>query len=126
MRVPLVEGEEPTPLVRVMAAADSGNGVSATLDWNEWLFINTDLTVHLHRMPEGEWVCLDAVTIPEPNGIGMADTRLSDERGADRARRAEPAGGPALAGREADRAGDARCRPGRSSRSGTLARYCWW
>ena len=81
MRVPLVDGEEPSPLVRVMAAADSGNGVSAILDWNEWLFINTDLSVHLHRMPEGEWVCLDAVTIPEPHGVGMADTRLSDERG---------------------------------------------
>ena len=81
MRVPLVEGEEPSPLVRVMAAADSGNGVSAILDWKEWLFINTDLSVHLHRLPEGEWVCLDAVTIPEPNGIGMADTKLWDERG---------------------------------------------
>jgi hypothetical protein len=81
MRVPLVEGEEPSPLVRVMAAADSGNGVSAILDWNEWLFINTDLSVHLHRMPVGEWVCLDAVTIPQPNGVGMADTKLSDELG---------------------------------------------
>jgi Thioesterase-like superfamily len=81
MRVPLVEGEEPSPFVRVMAAADSGNGVSAILDWKEWLFINTDLSVHLHRMPEGEWVALDAVTIPEPNGIGMADTKLSDRRG---------------------------------------------
>ncbi len=38
--------------------------------------------MHLHRMPEGEWVCLDAVTLPEPNGVGMADTRLFDERGA--------------------------------------------
>ena len=81
MKVPLVEGEEPSPLVRVMAAADSGNGVSAVLDWNEWLFINTDLSVHLHRMPEGEWIGLDAVTIPEPNGVGMADTKLLDERG---------------------------------------------
>src|SRR5690606_32890214 len=26
MRVPLVEGEEPSPLVRVLAAADSGSG----------------------------------------------------------------------------------------------------
>jgi hypothetical protein len=33
-------------------------------------------------MPAGEWVCLDAVTLPEPNGIGMADTRLFDQRGA--------------------------------------------
>src|SRR5262249_19900489 len=65
----------------VLVAADSGNGVSAALDWQRYLFINVDLSVHLHRMPEGEWVCLDAVTYPEPDGIGMADTRLLDERG---------------------------------------------
>jgi Acyl-CoA thioesterase C-terminal domain/Acyl-CoA thioesterase N-terminal domain len=81
MAVPLLPDEEPTPLQRVLAAADSGNGVSAALDWNRYLFINVDLTVHLHRMPDGEWVCLDAVTLPEPNGVGMADTRLLDERG---------------------------------------------
>ena len=49
MRHPLVEGEEPTPLQRVLVAADSGNGVSAALDYRRYLFINTDLTVHLHR-----------------------------------------------------------------------------
>ena len=81
MRLPLVEGEEPTPLQRVLVAADSGNGVSATLDWSAYLFINVDLTVHLHRLPAGEWVCLDAVTTPEPTGIGLADTALHDERG---------------------------------------------
>ena len=37
--------------------------------------------MHLHRLSQGEWVCLDAVTLPEPKGIGMADTRLLDERG---------------------------------------------
>ncbi len=81
MRHPLVAGEEPTPLQRVLVAADSGNGVSATLDWRRFLFINVDLSVHLHRMPAGEWVCLDAVTIPEPTGIGISDTTLYDERG---------------------------------------------
>lgn len=81
MRQPLVAGEEPTPLQRVLVAADSGNGVSATLDWSKFLFINVDLTVHLHRMPAGEWVCLDAITIPEPTGVGIADTALYDERG---------------------------------------------
>jgi len=81
MRVPLVHGEEPTPLDRVLVAADSGNGVSATLDWSRFLFINVDLTVHLHRPPMGEWVCLDAITIPERSGIGIADTALYDERG---------------------------------------------
>ena len=32
-------------------------------------------------MPEGEWVCVDAVTLPQPNGIGTAESVLSDERG---------------------------------------------
>jgi len=80
-RVPLVEGEDTSPLGRVLIAADAGNGVSATLDWRRYLFINTDLSVHLKRLPEGEWVGLDAVTYPEPHGIGLADTALWDERG---------------------------------------------
>jgi hypothetical protein len=79
MRVPLVEGEDPTPLQRVLVAADSGNGVSAALDWREYLFINTDLSVHLLRPPSGEWVCLDAVT--HVDGLGLSDTALWDERG---------------------------------------------
>lgn len=81
MRVPLIEGEEPQPLDRVLAAADSGNGVSAPLDYHRYIFINTDLTVNLRRLPEGEWVCLDAVTYPEPSGIGLSDSVLHDERG---------------------------------------------
>jgi Thioesterase-like superfamily len=81
MRHPLVAGEDPTPLERVMVAADSGNGVSATLDWRRYLFINVDLSVHLHRLPEADWVCLDALTLPEATGVGLTDTLLRDERG---------------------------------------------
>ena len=32
-------------------------------------------------MPEGEWVCVDAVTRPQPNGIGTAESELSDGEG---------------------------------------------
>jgi Thioesterase-like superfamily len=78
-RVPLVAGEETTALQRVFIAADSGNGVSAALDWRRFLFINTDLTVHLLREPAGEWVCLDAVT--RVDGLGLTETALFDERG---------------------------------------------
>jgi hypothetical protein len=78
-RVPLVEGEKPMPLQRVLVAADSGNGVSAALDWRTHHFINTELTVHLLRPLEGDWVCLDAVT--RVDGLGLAETALWDERG---------------------------------------------
>lgn len=80
-RVALVPGEDLSPLQRVLLVADSGNGVSATLDWRRFVFINVDLTVHLHRHPRGEWVCLDAVTRPEADGIGISDTALYDETG---------------------------------------------
>jgi hypothetical protein len=79
--VPLVEGEEPSPLQRTMVIADVGNGISAVLNPLEYLFINVDLTVHLERMPEGEWVCVDAVTRPRPNGVGSAESELCDGRG---------------------------------------------
>lgn len=82
MRYPLVPGEVPSPVQRVMCAADSGNGVSLALDVRRYTFMNPDLTVYLHRMPVGEWVCLDARTIPQSNGIGLAETRLLDEQGA--------------------------------------------
>jgi hypothetical protein len=81
MRRPLVAGEEPTPLQRALIAADVGNGISAVLDYRSYVFINVDLTVHFERMPEGEWVCVDAVTRPQPTGIGTAESVLSDQRG---------------------------------------------
>ena len=81
MRQPLVDAEEPSPLQRTLVAADVGNGVSATLDYRSFLFINVDLTVHLERLPVGEWVCVDAITLPQPNGIGTAESVLSDGEG---------------------------------------------
>jgi hypothetical protein len=81
MRLPLVEDEQPSPLTRVLVAADSGNGVSSVLDFRKYLFVNTDLSVHLVRYPRGEWVCLQAVTLIDSAGIGLADTALYDEQG---------------------------------------------
>ncbi len=81
LKYPIVAGTDPSPLERALAAADSGNGVSSVLDWSAYLFINTDLTVTLHRQPAGEWVCLDAATYPQPHGIGLAESALYDEKG---------------------------------------------
>lgn len=77
-RIPLVLGEEPSPLERVLVVADSGNGVSATADPRALLFVNTDLSVHLVRPLQGEWVGLSARTMMDPGGFGQADTALSD------------------------------------------------
>jgi hypothetical protein len=81
MRVPLVEGEEPSARDRVLVAADSGNGVSGPLDYRRYVFINADLSVALLRFPEGEWVCLDSVSYAGQDGVGLSDTALLDESG---------------------------------------------
>ena len=80
----------------MLVAADSGNGVSAALDYHEYVFINTDLTVQLVREPAGEWVCLDAVTRIGPEGVGLAESALSDESRAARPGHANAAGPPPL------------------------------
>jgi Thioesterase-like superfamily len=81
LRVPVVAGEAITPLQRVAVAADFGNGASAALDWTRYVFINPDLTLYLHREAVGEWVCLDARTIIDPDGIGLAQSVVRDARG---------------------------------------------
>jgi Thioesterase-like superfamily len=80
-RAPLVDGEEPTPLQRILLVADSGNGAAAPLDIREWLFVNTELTVHLHRPPSGTWMAVDAQTTVGPSGMGTVAGLLFDEHG---------------------------------------------
>lgn len=81
LRVPLVEGEEPSGLQRLMTLADCGNGVSSSLPIGEWMFINPDLTVHLSRYPAGEWLCIDAATTADRRGFGVATSTLYDAQG---------------------------------------------
>jgi acyl-coenzyme A thioesterase PaaI-like protein len=82
LRRPIIDDEEPTPLMRVAAVADFGNGVSAELDFARTTFVNPDLVVHLRRLPTGAWVLLDARTEIEPGGGATAVSGLHDERGA--------------------------------------------
>jgi hypothetical protein len=81
LRHPLLPGEPLTPLARLAAAADFGNGVAFVLPFHEYLFINADLTISLDRRPRGEWVALDAKTLLTPGGIGWAESILHDELG---------------------------------------------
>lgn len=81
MRHLLLEGEVPSPYQRVAVAADSGNGVSAVLDYERYSFVNSDLTINLLRRPVGEWICLDARTALGSEGGGLAESALYDAQG---------------------------------------------
>jgi hypothetical protein len=80
-RVALVAGEATTPLESLVIAADSASGAAVILDHATTTFVNGDLTIALHREPDGEWICLDAATTGERHGIGLTRARLWDERG---------------------------------------------
>lgn len=78
---PLIAGRENTPLQRVVATADFCNGVSRALDYDKWVFMNPDLTVHVSRYPEGEWLALAAESTYGHQGRGLATGTLWDQAG---------------------------------------------
>jgi hypothetical protein len=81
LRHPLIAGRQLTMIERVAVAADSGNGISAVLDFRRYVFVNNDLSINLFRPPEGEWICIDARTLLGPSGGGLAEARIFDAAG---------------------------------------------
>lgn len=80
-RLPLVEGEQPSPTQRAVLVADGASGVSSALDFRTHLFSNLDLNLSFLRVPEGPWVAVDAVSSVDAAGGGSTVTRLGDRRG---------------------------------------------
>ena len=81
LRGEVVAGEEPSQLERVAAAADFANGLSWILPIADWLYVNTELTIHLAREPQGEWIGLDARTSMSGAGFGLSTATLHDLHG---------------------------------------------
>jgi hypothetical protein len=81
LRHPVLAGTVPSPMQRVAAACDSGNGVSSVLPFESWLFVNPDLNANVHRHPRGEWIGLDAQTLLGDRGAGTAVCQIYDEQG---------------------------------------------
>jgi hypothetical protein len=91
LNVPLVAGEETTPLVRVATASDSTYSVAfvakvmsdpRALGADRAISINPDTTLNLHRPLRGEWVCLQGWSHLDESGAGTAFARIFDETGA--------------------------------------------
>ncbi|HEV7877403.1 thioesterase family protein [Bradyrhizobium sp.] len=78
---PIVEGAAISQMMRAVVAADFCNGTSSVLDFDEWTFLNADLTVSLARPPVGDWILLDAETWIGSDGAGIAAGRLGDING---------------------------------------------
>lgn len=76
----LVEGEPWTPFSRVAVAADFAspfaNAGEAGLQ-----YINSDVTVYLHREPVSEWVGFEVVNHGATDGVAIGECFLHDEQG---------------------------------------------
>src|SRR5918993_3904675 len=81
LRRPVVGDEEPTGVQRAAAAPDLGNGGWWVLPVADLIFPNPDLTLHLARPPHGEWIGLDALTLPSDLGMAMAESAVYDDHG---------------------------------------------
>ncbi len=77
---PLVEGEELTPLVRAVMAADVTNPLS---NWGDegLQYINADMTVYFSRLPLGEWIGLEVTDHLDADGVAVGQSRLHDRAG---------------------------------------------
>ena len=78
---PIVDGAPISAAMRAAIASDFCNGVSSPLDPQQWSFVNGDTTVHLARLPIGEWILVDAATILGGSGGGIASAALADRDG---------------------------------------------
>jgi hypothetical protein len=81
LKVPLVEGEPATPLEHLLVMGDAASGISAALDWTRFSFANIDFSVVLERLPAGDWLAMDARTVPGDAGAGVCTGTLFDQRG---------------------------------------------
>lgn len=79
---PLADGVPLTPAARAAAAGDFGNGIGPPLPMGPYRYLNPDLTVDLHRLPDGPWVGLDASSVADVSGSGLTTSTLFDTRGA--------------------------------------------
>ncbi len=79
--VPLVDSEPTTAVQRLAMVVDSANGAGAALDPEQFVFMNTDTAVHLHRLPEGTDFALRSRASIGPDGIGVTTAELFDRRG---------------------------------------------
>jgi hypothetical protein len=79
--VGLLPDEEATPFQRICPLADCGNAFSRHVDPERVAFVNPDLTIALHRAPEGQWLGMRSVSQWQPSGVGLAVSSLFDDHG---------------------------------------------
>lgn len=77
----LTEGDEQSDLATFAGMLDLANGIAVRAEPGKVLYPNIDLTAHLFRQPEGEWVGYDTRVSFGGEGVGLTETVLHDLHG---------------------------------------------
>jgi hypothetical protein len=81
LRHPVVAGVATSPFVRAATLADFGNGNSTAINPREWLYVNPDVDLSLHRPLDGEWLGMRSFAHQHNTGIGLAQSTIFDAGG---------------------------------------------
>lgn len=81
LHVPIVEGEEVTPFVRLASVADFASGISNALDFDRYVTINPDVSLHVARPPRSEWIGIEGSTHVSNDGTGQSEAHMYDAEG---------------------------------------------
>lgn len=77
----VVEGEDPSPTVRLATLVDFASGTGSALDYTRYTSINPDLSIHVLREPRSAWIGLRGVTQFSADGVGQSSAAVYDEEG---------------------------------------------
>lgn len=78
---PLVAGVDVDPVADFIGVVDTANGVATRLDPRQWMFPNTDLSIHLYRAPTPGWAGFDTSVAIGDTGVGLTSSTLHDVHG---------------------------------------------
>ena len=82
--MPLIEGVETSPAMRAAALSDFGNALAnqvGNASARRLSYINADITLYLHRDPQGDWLCLSPDHRDETEGVGLVEAIWHDTAG---------------------------------------------
>lgn len=77
----VVEGEDPSPTVRLATLVDFASGTGSALDYGRYTSINPDLSIHVLREPRTAWLGLRGYTWFSADGVGQSSAGVYDEEG---------------------------------------------
>jgi hypothetical protein len=77
----MIGGEVLTPFLRVAAGVDYVSPLANVGEMGSYSYINSDLTLYLHRLPVGAWIGYESLAHEASDGIALGHCNIYDAQG---------------------------------------------